>query len=330
MTKTIKKEARTVNEAVRLALDDLGVPADRAMVEVIDEGKSGILGFGSRPAIVEVSYEETLQERVLAFLAPIMVSMGISPEVTFTEEEGRLFVKLNCEDSGIAIGRRGETLDALQYLTGLAVNKDNEAYVRLHMDVSDYRLRREETLVKLAHRVAEKVQKTRRNVTLEPMNPYERRIIHATLQGLKDIETGSVGEEPTRRVVVRSTRPLHAEGGRLPTDRPEHSDRQMFQGQKPAQAFQGRQQPTQGKQVNGYGSPSPQENPNSYRNRSTERIGYVGNPTASGSSQAGSPKQYGSPSVEQKDRQLKAYKSNDNLRSGVKPYDIEDDIGPQG
>ncbi len=294
MTRTVKKEAKTIDEAVRLALEELGVPAERAMVDVIDEGKSGILGFGSRNAVVEVSYEETVQDRILTFLRPILDRMGIDPTIDITEAEGQIHIKMHCENSGIAIGRRGETLDALQYLTSLVVNRDAEAYTRVVMDVSDYRLKREETLVRLAHRVAEKVQKTRRNVTLEPMNPYERRIIHSALQGFKDIETGSVGEEPNRKVVVRSTRAGYADGpGRPAADR----DGNRAYGDRSENRGYGNRTP-------GYGSASPTQNPNSYRNRSSERIGYVGNPTASGMSKT-------SPAP------------------AVKPYDIEDDIGSQ-
>ena len=294
MTKMVKKEAKTVDEAVRLALEELGVPAERAMVDVIEEGKSGILGFGSRNAIVEVSYEENVQDRILAFLKPIIERMGIDPVIEITEAEGQINIKMNCENSGIAIGRRGETLDALQYLTSLVVNRDAEDYTRVLMDVSDYRLKREETLVRLAHRVAEKVQKTRRNVTLEPMNPYERRIIHSALQGFKDIETGSVGEEPNRKVVVRSTRP-----GYQGSDNRGTGDRNDTRGQ--GERSENR---SFGNRGPGYGSASPVQNPNSYRNRSSERIGYVGNPTASGLSKT-------SPAP------------------ASKPYDIEDDIGSQ-
>lgn len=294
MTRVVKKEAKTIDEAVRLALEELGVPAERAMVDVIDEGKSGILGFGSRNAVVEVSYEENVQDRILTFLKPILERMGIDPTIDITEAEGQIQIKMHCENSGIAIGRRGETLDALQYLTSLVVNRDAEDYTRVVMDVSDYRLKREETLVRLAHRVAEKVQKTRRNVTLEPMNPYERRIIHSALQGFKDIETGSVGEEPNRKVVVRSTRPGYSDGPGRPSG--ERDGNRGYGDRSENRGYQNR--------APGYGSASPTQNPNSYRNRSSERIGYVGNPTASGMSKT-------SPAP------------------AVKPYDIEDEIGSQ-
>ena len=303
----VRKEAKTVEEAIRLALEELGVSADCAEVTVLEEGKSGILGFGAKNAVVEVSYEETIKDRILSFLTPIIESMGIAPEIEIVESEGQISVKMNGENSGIAIGRRGETLDALQYLTSLVVNRESDEYTRVLMDVSDYRLKREETLVRLAQRVAEKVSKTHRNVTLEPMNPYERRIIHSALQGYKDIETHSVGEEPNRKVVVRSTRGGYAESAPVQSG---YGDRN---GSRPGGGFNNRsdnrgnfnhrdaapeQHPV------GYGSPSPHANPNSYRNRSTERIGYVGNPTASGS----------------------VLKPDEPV---FKPFDIEDEIGEQ-
>lgn len=321
-SRSTRKEAKTVDEAIRLALVELGVPTERAKVTVLEEGKNGILGFGAKNAVVEVSYEETIKDRILAFITPLLDSMGISPDIEITEGEEQITVKMNGDNSGIAIGRRGETLDALQYLTSLVVNRQSETYTRILMDVSDYRLKREETLVRLATRVAEKVVKTRRNITLEPMNPYERRIIHSALQGFKDIETGSIGEEPNRKVVVRTTRggygdaPATSGSSAIHTGYAEGSaNRQGYPGDANRSghaegntsrtgnagdanraAFGGR-----GSQ---YGSASPQANPNSYRNRSTERIGYAGNPTASGS----------------------VIKPDEPV---YKPFDIEDEIGEQ-
>jgi spoIIIJ-associated protein len=310
VTKIVKKEAKTVDEAVRLALAELGVPAEKAMVDILDEGKPGILGFGAKNALVEVSYEETTADRIQDFLRPILDKMGISPEIDITENEEQLSVRMQGENSGIAIGRRGETLDALQYLTSLVVNRGAETYTRVIMDVSDYRLKREETLVRLAQRVGEKVQKTRRSVTLEPMNPYERRIIHSALQGVKDVETGSVGEEPNRKVVVRSTRAGYAgqessgeERARPSSNRtrpPRTPEEPHPQGEVRREA----RQVAFGSRAPGFNPSSPHDNPNSYRNRSTERIGYEGNPTASGS-------------------------AKHTEEPAFKPYDIEDELGPQ-
>lgn len=321
-SRSTRKEAKTVDEAIRLALVELGVPAERAKVTVLEEGKNGILGFGAKNAVVEVSYEETIRDRILAFITPLLDSMGISPDIEITEGEEQITVKMNGDNSGIAIGRRGETLDALQYLTSLVVNRQSETYTRILMDVSDYRLKREETLVRLATRVAEKVVKTRRNITLEPMNPYERRIIHSALQGFKDIETGSIGEEPNRKVVVRTTRGGSGDVPSTPGSNAGHTgyaegnaNRQGYPGDANRSGYaEGNANRTGnsadanraafGGRGSQYGSASPQANPNSYRNRSTERIGYAGNPTASGS----------------------VIKPDEPV---YKPFDIEDEIGEQ-
>ena len=320
MTKSVKMEAKTVDEAVRLALVELGVPAEKAMVDILDEGKGGILGFGARNAVVEVSYEESTSDLIESFLRPILDKMGIAPSMEITQTDEQISVKMQGENSGIAIGRRGETLDALQYLTSLVINRTSEDYTRVVMDVSDYRLKREETLVRLAQRVGEKVQKTRRSVTLEPMNPYERRIIHSALQGVADVETGSIGEEPSRKVVVRSTKGGHAGGGHSGSEASgETRGRSYGRGRSSGEAAPRREETDSGERQDsrprtrqvaygsrapGFNPSSPHDNPNSYRNRSKERIGYEGDPTASGSArQAETPP--------------------------VKPYDIEDDIGPQ-
>lgn len=206
MRRTVRKEAKTVEEATRLAIEELGVAVEYAQIQVIEEGKSGILGFGSRSAVVEASYEETDEDLIEDFLAPIFEKMDIDPDIEYVRTEEQLHIRLTGENIGIIIGRRGETLDALQYLLSLVVNRHSEGYLRVVLDVSDYRAKREDTLKRLAQRVADKVEKTRRNITLEPMNPYERRIIHSTLQDFKFIETHSVGEEPNRKVVVRYSR----------------------------------------------------------------------------------------------------------------------------
>lgn len=204
MLRTIVKEAKTVDEALRLALEELGIDKEHAQVEVINEGNKGILGFiGNRNAIVRVTELFNMEDTIQAFLKPIFDKMGISAEMDIEYREDSIQIKLSGDNIGIVIGRRGETLDALQYLLSLIINKNTEQYTRVVLDVADYRSKREETLQRLARRVAEKVAKTRRNITLEPMNPYERRIIHSTLQEYKNIDTQSIGEEPNRKVVIR-------------------------------------------------------------------------------------------------------------------------------
>jgi spoIIIJ-associated protein len=124
-------EAKTVDEAVRLALVELGVPAEKAMVDILDEGKGGILGFGARNAVVEVSYEESTSDLIESFLRPILDKMGIAPSMEITQTDEQISVKMQGENSGIAIGRRGETLDALQYLTSLVINRTSDDYTRV-------------------------------------------------------------------------------------------------------------------------------------------------------------------------------------------------------
>jgi len=204
LLRTIVKEAKTVDEALRLALEELGIDKEHAQVEVINEGNKGILGFiGNRNAVVRVTELFNMEDTIQTFLKPIFDKMGISAEMDIEYREDSILIKLSGDNIGIVIGRRGETLDALQYLLSLVINKNTEQYTRVVLDVADYRSKREETLQRLARRVADKVAKTRRSITLEPMNPYERRIIHSTLQEYKNIDTQSIGEEPNRKVVIR-------------------------------------------------------------------------------------------------------------------------------
>lgn len=204
MSRSIIKEAKTVDEAIRLALEELGTDRDHVEIEIINEGNKGILGFiGNKNAVVKVSTVLSLDDIIKDFLNPIFNKMEIEAEISINYTEEQIQVDLSGEHTGILIGRRGETLDALQYLLSLVVNRYAENYTRVVLDVSDYRSKREETLQRLANRVAEKVIRTRRSMTLEPMNPYERRIIHATLQNHKYVDTQSIGEEPNRKVVIR-------------------------------------------------------------------------------------------------------------------------------
>lgn len=204
MQKSVTKEAKTVDEAIMLACQELETDIDSVDVEIITEGNKGILGIiGNKNAVVKVTPKVTIDDIIVDFLRPIFEKMEITANLEITHEEDQISVRLTGDDIGIVIGRRGETLDALQYLLSLVVNRRSEEYMRIIMDVADYRKKREETLIRLANRVADKVARYRRNLTLEPMNPYERRIIHSTLQNHKHVETQSTGEEPNRKVVVR-------------------------------------------------------------------------------------------------------------------------------
>lgn len=204
MQRSIIKEAKTVDEAIRLACEELETDIDNVDVEIINEGNKGLLGFiGNKNAVVKVTIKPGIDDIIVDFLRPIFEKMEITANLDIIHEEDCITVRLTGDDVGIVIGRRGETLDSLQYLLSLVVNRKTDGYTRVILDVADYRQKREETLVRLANRVAEKVVRYRRNVTLEPMNPYERRIIHSTLQNHKYVDTQSIGEEPNRKVVVR-------------------------------------------------------------------------------------------------------------------------------
>lgn len=196
--------AKNVDEAVTKALIELGTTSDKLEYEVVEKGSTGFLGLGAKPAIIRAKKKETLEDSALEFLQQVFgaMEMQVSITVTYQAEEKELNVNLEGEDMGILIGKRGQTLDSLQYLVSLVVNKTSADYVRVKLDTENYRERRKETLETLAKNIAYKVKRTRRPVSLEPMNPYERRIIHAALQNDKYVVTRSDGEEPFRHVII--------------------------------------------------------------------------------------------------------------------------------
>lgn len=196
--------AKTVDEALTEALIKLETTSDQVEYEVIEKESNGFLGMFSKPAKIRVCKKESVQEVVTNFLNKLFSCMEIEVElvIEYKEEEGEMDIELKGEDMGLLIGKRGQTLDSIQYLTSLVANKDLENYVKIKMDTENYRQRRKETIENLARNIAGKVKKTRKPMHLEPMNPYERRIIHAVLQNDKYIETYSEGEEPFRKVVV--------------------------------------------------------------------------------------------------------------------------------
>lgn len=203
MNNSIEKTGKTVEEAVELALSELDASEDDVEIEVLDEGNKGIFGIiGSKQARVRVTLKEKVKDIALDFLHDVFEKMGVEADITAFEEDKSLYIDINGNDSGIIIGRRGETLDAIQYLTSLVVNKTTQEYVRVVVDVENYRSKRRETLVELANKLADRVIKSKKNVTLEPMNPYERRVIHSTLQENKKVKTYSIGSEPNRKVVI--------------------------------------------------------------------------------------------------------------------------------
>lgn len=195
---------KTVEDALNNALEELKLTKDRVEVEIIDEGSKGLFKIiGSKPAKIIVREKKDYSYEAKKFLREVLDSMNIKAEIRIKEQENLLKIDLNGPNMGIIIGYRGETLDALQYLVSLAINKDqSQEYKRVVLDTENYRTKREETLKRLAEKTAYKVRKTGRNFKLEPMNPYERRIIHAALQNDSYVETFSEGNEPYRRVVV--------------------------------------------------------------------------------------------------------------------------------
>ncbi len=227
-------KGKTKNDAITEACRRFSVPSEKLDYEVIDEGKTGFLGMGSRPALIKARVREEKQEVVepaevseapetekipveavkaevidveavtKKFLLDVFAAMGISVEITakYDKELKTLEVDLSGDEMGVLIGKRGQTLDSLQYLISLVINKGTTEYIRVKVDTENYRQRRKETLENLAKNISYKVKRTRRPVSLEPMNPYERRIIHSALQNDKYVTTHSEGEEPFRRVVV--------------------------------------------------------------------------------------------------------------------------------
>lgn len=200
----IEISAKTVDEAITEAIIKLGTTHDKIEYEVIENGSAGFLGIGKKDAVIKVRKKNNVEDNIREFLDKIFDAMNLTVEVIIDREEGSniVNVELKGDDMGVLIGKRGQTLDSLQYLTNLAVNKNAEEYVKVKIDTEDYRKRRRETLENLARNIAYKVKRTKRPVSLEPMNPFERRVIHSALQNDKFVTTHSEGEEPYRHVVV--------------------------------------------------------------------------------------------------------------------------------
>ena len=201
----VEISAKTVEDAVTEALIKLQTTSDKLEYEVIEEGSTGILGFiGKKPAIIKARKKFDLVDYTYDFLNDMFKAMGIEvkSDINYDAEARNMDISFEGDEMGILIGKRGQTLDSLQYIISLVVNKESEAYVRVKVDTENYRERRKETLETLAKNIAYKVKRTRRSVALEPMNPYERRIIHSALQYDKYVDTHSEGEEPYRKVVV--------------------------------------------------------------------------------------------------------------------------------
>ena len=200
----VEFRGKTVDDAITNALVSLGTTSDQIEYEVIEKGSNGILGFGSKDAVIKVAKKSTPEDVVRDFLTEVFDKMNLEVEIItkFDEIEGVIDIEFKGPEMGVLIGKRGQTLDSLQYLTNLAVNRKSDNYLRVKIDTEDYRRRRKETLENLAKNMAYKVKRTKRPVSLEAMNPYERRIIHSALQNDKYVVTHSEGEEPYRHVVI--------------------------------------------------------------------------------------------------------------------------------
>lgn len=199
---TVEKSAKTKEEAIALALEELGIEESEATIEVIDEGSKGFLGLGSKDAVVKVTANPNTSKRATDFLSKLFELTGEEVSVEAKADGDTLHVNLSGPDMGIVIGKRGETLDALQHLTSLVVNRGDNEFLKVSLDAENYREKRNEALESLAHKLANKVVRTRRNTTLEPMNSYERRIIHSALQDHESVTTYSVGQGINRKVVI--------------------------------------------------------------------------------------------------------------------------------
>ena len=200
----IEVTGKTVEDARTEALIKLGTTSDQIEVEILEKGSSGFLGIGSIPAVIRVRRKFTMEDCVRDFLSQVFDAMDLTVDISVEVEEDNhtVNVELKGDEMGVLIGKRGQTLDSLQYLTSLALNRHTDEYVKVKLDTEDYRKRRKETLENLAKNIAYKVKRTKRPVSLEPMNPFERRVIHSTLQNDKYVSTHSEGEEPHRHVVV--------------------------------------------------------------------------------------------------------------------------------
>ncbi|WP_287194048.1 RNA-binding cell elongation regulator Jag/EloR [Syntrophothermus sp.] len=201
---SVEKRGKSVDEAVKAALEELGAEFEDVVIEVLEEPSKGILGvIGKKSAVVRVTLREKPEEKVRETLVNILNSMKLDYEIQKAEfNDGVVRVNIVGKDMGLLIGRKGETLNSLQFLLGLMVNKDRQEKVRVVLDVEDYRLKREESLKNLALKLSDKVKRTRKSIVMRPMSPQERRIVHTVLQNDPSIVTFSQGEEPNRKVVI--------------------------------------------------------------------------------------------------------------------------------
>lgn len=201
----IEVKGKTVEDAITNALIQLETTSDKIEYEIIEKGSNGFFGLiGKQDAVIKVRKKSNLLDDTYEFLNKMFAAMNmeVTSKIDYNEENRTMNIDFSGEEMGILIGKRGQTLDSLQYLISLVVNKESDSYIKVKVDTEDYRERRKATLENLAKNLSYKVKRTRRPVTLEPMNPYERRIIHSALQNDRYVETHSEGDEPYRKVVI--------------------------------------------------------------------------------------------------------------------------------
>ena len=203
---SVRQEAKSVIDAINKGLKKLNISREEAKIDIIKEGSKGFLGIiGGENAVVDIKVKKDPIKIGKDFIESVFSSTKLEVEVEVLEDKTdneQVMYNLNSSDLGIVIGHRGETLDALQYLTSLVVNKETEEYFRVLIDAEGYRDRRKETLERLAHKLARKAVKTGRKVVLEPMPPHERRIIHMALKDDNKVKSYSKGKEPFRKVMI--------------------------------------------------------------------------------------------------------------------------------
>lgn len=200
----IEFKGKTVDEAVTTASIQFGIASDELDYQVVDKGNTGFLGINKKPAVIMARRRETVVDKTETYLDALFKAMNIDTvvDIQYDEEDRNMNINLTGQEMGILIGKRGQTLDALQYLISLFVNKESENYIRVKLDTENYRARRKETLEQLAKNIAIKVKRYKKPMSLEPMNPYERRIIHSALQNDRYVTTRSEGDEPNRYIIV--------------------------------------------------------------------------------------------------------------------------------
>lgn len=201
--RTIERKGKTVDEAIKSALDELGCDIEDVKVEIVEEPSKGLLGLGKKPAVVRISIRQTPEQETRMVLEDLLNKMKIDYVINSVEfEAGRVRINITGKDMGLLIGRKGETLNAVQFILSLIVNRDRAEKIHITLDVEDYRKKKEESLEALALRLSDKVKKTRKNVVMRPMTSQERRIVHTALQTDTQVTTYSLGDEPNRKVVI--------------------------------------------------------------------------------------------------------------------------------